>query len=109
MVTQGDSGLAQGDSFRVGGGIFVEDVAIPSPAYDAAFMHHDRSDRHFASFERTVSGAQGFLHPEFVGRAVLVCLHRGRCVARITRLKYSGWLTCPAEIERSESRVSKSG
>jgi hypothetical protein len=30
-------------------------------------------------------------------------------VARITRLKYSGWLTCPAEIERAESRVSKSG
>ena len=106
MVTQGDSGLAQSDNFGVCGGIFIEDVAIPSPAYDAAIMNYHRSDRHFACFQRALSGAQGLLHPEFVVGSPVVRRHRKFANERgaMTRLKYSGWLICSDEIERAKSR-----
>jgi hypothetical protein len=104
MVTQGDSSLAQGDDFGVGGGIFIEDVAIPSPAHDAVFMHHHSSDGHFACFQRSLGRAQSFLHPKFVVGGPGICGHRDLpvCVALLARLKYSGWRFPGFERTRSD-------
>jgi len=68
VITYGTSGFAQGDDFGVGSGVAVGEIAIPSATDDAAIADYDRSDRHIARFERTLRTAEGFLHPEFIGR-----------------------------------------
>jgi hypothetical protein len=50
VITEVPSGFAQGDHFGVRGGIVVGDIAIPSPSYDLACVHHDRADGHFSGF-----------------------------------------------------------
>jgi hypothetical protein len=66
MVFKRSACLAQRDHLCVRGGIFVQDVAIPTPSHDLAGAHHNRSDRHFAGRRGPSGFAQGFLHPEFV-------------------------------------------
>jgi|SRR5579863_1046480 hypothetical protein len=66
MVTNGGTGLAQGDDLGVSRRIGVRDVTIPSPADDLACAHYDGAYGHFSSFERALGTAQGLLHPQFV-------------------------------------------
>src|SRR3984957_6978208 len=67
VVTNGCTRLAQRNNLSVRGWVGVRDIAIPSPANDAAPMHDHRSDGNFAGFERALSAAQSLFHPEFVG------------------------------------------
>jgi hypothetical protein len=67
MVTDGCTGLAQGNDLGMGGGIEVGDVAIPSAADDAALAYNHGADWNFSGFERALGRAQSLLHPEFVG------------------------------------------
>jgi hypothetical protein len=67
VVTEVLTSFAERDDLGVGGGVVVGEVAIPSAADDAIAMNDDGSDGHLARVERALGGAQGFLHPEFVG------------------------------------------
>jgi hypothetical protein len=67
MIAESCSGSAQGDNLGVRGRIRIGDVAIPSAAHDAISAHDYRSDGNFSGFESALCGAEGFLHPEFVG------------------------------------------
>ncbi len=68
MVTGVFSRLAQGYDFGVSGGIVVGEILIPSSSDYAAGGHHHRSYRHFARLQGALGAAQGFFHPELVGR-----------------------------------------
>jgi hypothetical protein len=57
------SGFAQCHNFCMGGWIGVGQIAIESATDDFAFMHHDCADRNLAYVERSLSSAQGLLHP----------------------------------------------
>src|SRR5258707_7349831 len=67
MVAESGSCCAQSDDLSVGRWIGIGDVAIPSPANDAAFADNYCADGDFSGFESALGGAEGFLHPEFVG------------------------------------------
>jgi hypothetical protein len=67
MVAERRSGLAQRHDLSVRRWIGIGDVEIPSPANDAAFADDYCADGDFSGFERALGGAEGFLHPEFVG------------------------------------------
>src|ERR1700687_2320564 len=67
MVTDRSTCFAQGNALGVGGRIGVGDVAIEAASNDLALVDHDRTDGDFSRLKRTPRGAQGFLHPEFVG------------------------------------------
>jgi hypothetical protein len=54
MVTDGCTGLAQGNDLGMGGGIEVGDVAIPSAADDAALAYNHGADWNFSGFERAL-------------------------------------------------------
>ncbi len=49
MIAEVASSIAEGDDFGVRGRVAVGDVAIPSPANDAAGVHNDRADGDFTS------------------------------------------------------------
>src|SRR5947209_295650 len=59
------AGVAQRDYLCVSGRIAIRDVAIPTAANDLSCEDDDGSYGHFSSFERALSAAQCFLHPEF--------------------------------------------
>jgi hypothetical protein len=63
VIPDAGTGLAQGDDFGVRRGVGGGYVMVPSLAYDLSVADYDCSDRDFACFERTLGGAQGFLHP----------------------------------------------
>jgi len=63
MVTNGCSGFAQRDHLRVGRGVVIGDVAVPSSAYDLAVADRDCAHWDFSRFERALRTAQGFFHP----------------------------------------------
>jgi hypothetical protein len=67
MVTNGCTGLAQGDDLGVGCGVVVGDVAIPSPADDLAVAYDDGAHWNFSGFESALGTAERFFHPDFVG------------------------------------------
>jgi hypothetical protein len=72
VVTNDCTGFAQRDDFRVGGGIVLGNVAVPSAPDDASSAHDHSADRHFAGLERALCRAQGLFHPEFIwGNAVV--------------------------------------
>jgi len=66
VVTNGCTGFAQGDNFRMRGGIGVRDVTVPSPADDFSVAHHHRAHGDFTCFQGALRSAEGFLHPKFV-------------------------------------------
>jgi hypothetical protein len=66
MVTEGGTGLAQGDYLGMGSGIGVCEVAVAAASDDFAVVNHDRADWNFSSFESTLGVAEGFFHEEFV-------------------------------------------
>src|SRR5450631_1528400 len=66
MVADRGTCFAQSDDLGVSGGIGVGDVAIEAPAHDLALVNHDGPDGNFSGLKRTLRGAQGLLHPEFV-------------------------------------------
>ena len=68
VVTDGGTGLAQGHDLRVGGGIRVGKITVPAPANDAALANHDRAYGDLARLQSALGSAQGFFHPEFVGK-----------------------------------------
>jgi hypothetical protein len=67
MITQVLSGLAQGHDFRVGSGIVVGEVAVPSSSNDLAGAHYDCAYGHFVRLQGAQGRAQGFFHPQLVG------------------------------------------
>jgi hypothetical protein len=70
MVTNGSTGLAQGDDLGVCGRIGLGDIAVPSAAYDLAVADDDGADRDLSYLQSALGAAQGFFHPEFVGFGV---------------------------------------
>ena len=66
VVTKGCPGFTQGEEFRMGAGIGVGDVAIPSATNDVASMNDHGADGNFICFEGTLGAAEGLFHPEFV-------------------------------------------
>ena len=77
VITEVSSSFAQGDHFGMRGGIVVGDIAIPSASHDLARLHHDRAYGHFSSFKGALRAAEGFFHPQFVGRRQ----RRGKLIA----------------------------
>jgi hypothetical protein len=71
VIPEGASCLAQRHDFRMGGGIAVGEVAIPPSSQHAPGVHHDRTHRHFAGFERALGAAQRFFHPKLVGGKIV--------------------------------------
>ncbi len=61
------AGLAKGNNFGVGGGVGVDEIAIPASTYDLAGMHDHCADWNVARFQRSSCGAESLFHPEFVG------------------------------------------
>jgi hypothetical protein len=79
MVAQLSTSLAQGDDFRVGSGVGVGQIPIPALANNFARVNDDGAHGNFTRFERTMRGAEGFFHPEFVvggGLRLLAIPHR---------------------------------
>src|SRR6266567_7290866 len=68
MVTDGCTGLAQGDYLGVSRGISSGNVAIPSAAYDSALADHNRTYRNLSLFQSSLGTAQSLFHPQLVGR-----------------------------------------
>ena len=66
MVAECRSGFPQGDDFSVSGRIAVSQITVESAADDFALMNYDGAYRHFTQIERSLSGPQGLLHPQFV-------------------------------------------
>ena len=67
VVAQVRTGLAQGNNFGMGGGVGVDEAAIPASTYNLAGMHDHCADWNLARFQRSLCGAQSLFHPEFVG------------------------------------------
>ena len=67
MVTDVCTRFTQGDDLCMRGGIGVADVAVPSAANDFSGAHYHCTHGDFAGFKGALCGAQGFLHPQFVG------------------------------------------
>ncbi len=67
MVTEGGTGLAQGDDLGMGSGIGIGEVAIAAASDDFAVVHHHGTDGDFSGFESTLGGAESLFHKEFVG------------------------------------------
>ena len=82
------TGLPEGNNFGVGRRVAIRDVAIKSGSDDLSFMNNDCSDRNLAEFERSLRGAQGFLHPEFVVVRGMSVVRKGHSFCRT--LLYSG-------------------
>jgi hypothetical protein len=72
MVADRRARLAQGENFRMGGGIVIEDVAIVTSAYDLAVADNDRADGNFSRFEAALRQTKRFLHVEFVGHEFVI-------------------------------------
>src|SRR5579859_2140745 len=70
VVTQGCTGLAQGDDLGVSGGVGACDVAVPSATNHLSVADDDGAYGNFSYFERALGTAQGFFHPEFVRTGV---------------------------------------
>jgi hypothetical protein len=68
IVTNVRTGLAEGDDFGVGGGIGIGDAAVEAAAYDASLADDDGADWDLARFQSALGGAEGFFHPELIGR-----------------------------------------
>lgn len=67
MVPDGGASLAQGDDLGMCAWIGIGNAAIPAPAHDDPFADNNSADWNFAGFERALSTAERFFHPEFVG------------------------------------------
>jgi hypothetical protein len=80
VVAESRSRLAQGDDFGVGGWIGVGQVAVESASDYFPFVHDNRAYRHFSDVERSLSGPQRFLHPEFVGFRTSAVQHNQYCM-----------------------------
>ena len=106
VVTNIGTGFAQSDDLGVGRGIGAADVAVPSASYDPVFVNDYCAYRDFASFERALGAAQGFLHPKLVGmklgggcRLVEDCGHAGATGS------FAGhWIGVSADILSVEAR-----
>jgi hypothetical protein len=74
MVTRGTTRLSKRDDLGVGGGIGVGKIPVPASPDDFVAAHHNSPDWHLTGVQGALSGANGFLHPEFVsgGRQWLV-------------------------------------
>jgi hypothetical protein len=80
VVAKGGSGLAQGDDFGMRCRIRVGQIAIESAADDLAFIHHNGTDRNFSYVERSLGGAQGLLHPQFIVFSASAVSHEEYCM-----------------------------
>jgi len=69
VVTNGGTGLAQGDDLGVGSGIGVGEIAVRATANNATVAHHDCAYRDLTSLKGAPGSAQRFFHPEFVGES----------------------------------------
>ena len=70
MVTDSDTGFAQRDDLGMRGRIGIDDVAIPSSAYDLLVTNDHRAHRNFPDLQSTLGTAEGFFHPEFIGQSI---------------------------------------
>lgn len=80
VIANGGAGLAQCQNFGVGGWIGVGQVAVESASDDFPFMHDNRAYRHFSDVERSLSGPQRLLHPQFVGFRTSAVPHNQYCM-----------------------------
>ena len=67
VVTNGCTGLAQGNDLGMGAGVGVCEIAVPAAAHNLTVIYHDRAYWHLPGIQRSLGGAESFLHPEFVG------------------------------------------
>src|SRR5690242_17045380 len=66
VVTQGCTGLAQGDDLGMSGGVGVCDVAVPSATNQLSMANDDGTYGNLSYFEGALGAAQGLFHPKFV-------------------------------------------
>jgi hypothetical protein len=72
MVADGGAGVPEGNDFRVGRGIVVGKIAIPSSPNHTAVTYDHCSDGDFFNFKRPLRTPQRFFHVEFVGSALRI-------------------------------------
>ncbi len=72
MVTNGCTRLSERDDFGVSRGIRVGDVAVPSASDDSIVANDHCADRHLSYLQSTLGAAKGLLHPELIGRSLVV-------------------------------------
>jgi hypothetical protein len=80
VIANGGAGLAQCQNFGVGGWIGVGQVAVESASDDFPFMHDNRAHWNFSDVERSLSGPQRLLHPQFVGFRTSAVPHNQYCM-----------------------------
>src|SRR5215472_14865060 len=69
VVTNGCTGFAQRHNFRMGSWVMIADSTVPPAADDFSVTDDYCANWDFAYLEGALRAAQGFFHPEFVGRA----------------------------------------
>jgi hypothetical protein len=57
VVTYRGTGLAQGDDLGVGGGIGIDEVAVPASSYDLSAAHDDGAHGNFSNLLRPLGAA----------------------------------------------------
>src|SRR5258708_26546635 len=67
MVTDDCARLVEWWGLGVGRRVVIGDVGVPSAGYYLSVAHDDGAYGDFTGFQRALGGAEGFLHPEFVG------------------------------------------
>jgi hypothetical protein len=83
VIAEGRSGFPQSNYFRVGRGVGIGEVAVESATDNLAFMHDDGAYGHFSHVERSLSGPQRLLHPQFVGFRTSGVPHEQYCMRMV--------------------------
>jgi hypothetical protein len=84
MVSDSGTRLSQRNDLGVRGWVEASDVVIEAAPNNLALVNHDRAHRDFSGLQRTLRGAQRFLHPELVGlRLVGLKLASGLICAQV--------------------------
>ena len=97
VIAEALSGCAQGDDFRMSGGVVVGEVAIPTSSHDTAAEHDHGADGHFAAIECALGAAEGFGHPQFVGWV--------ECRCRFLVLSFQTQFLCLFTMQCSKVRL----
>lgn len=66
MITDRERGFAQRHNFGVCRGVGSGKVLIEAVADDVPLADDDRAHRNFVNFQSALTGAQCFLHPQFI-------------------------------------------
>ncbi len=67
VVTKECTCLSQGEYLGMRCRVRISDVAVPSPADDLSSRNNNRADRNLAHLQSSLSTAESFFHPKFVG------------------------------------------